>query len=214
MEYTKEEFEKLQEKVNTYETLSKGLETKNAELLANATDATSSADLQKQLEAKEAKIYEMQLNNRLSTVSKYLETKGNDAKLLAKTGEMDDNHFEVFSEGRTNEIFQSKDEIESAKTDLAQERTEFDTNKEQALKDALKQLELDNKTRNDQGLVPNTEIGTDLGGDQDDDSGFPTMEALEKVYNLPANPMWEDKTPKMKDRASAYMVSYGGQNME
>jgi hypothetical protein len=212
-EITQEEFDAIMGDMSNFKALSEAYEKKNQTLEDKVKDLDKLSDIQKQLEAKEAKLYEVTLNNRLGKISKYLNTKSKDEKLIKKIGDMSDEDYEFFIDGRTDDVFQTKEEIEFAKADLEKEKTELESNKDKIIKDAAKQHEIDSKKRYDQKLVPDTEIGS---SDEDTvaDNGFPTIESLEKTFRLRNNPIWEDKTPAMKKRAIDYMDYYGGAELE
>lgn len=205
-EITQDQFDNIMAEMSNFKTLSEVYEKKNETLESKVKDF---GDLQGQLKSKEEKLYEVTLNSRINKISKYLDSKGKDSKLIKKIGDMSDEDYEMFVDGRTDDVFASKQEIEFAKADLEKEKTELETNKDKIVKDAIKQFETNSKTRTDQKLVPDTEIGAEAGDDTVG-NGFPTMDALEKVFRLRDNPIWSDKTDSMKKRAVNYMETYGG----
>ncbi|MDD4804338.1 MAG: hypothetical protein PHN69_04115 [Candidatus Pacebacteria bacterium] len=209
-EITQEQFDNMMAEMNNFKTLSEVYE-KKTETLENKVKEFG--DLQTELKSKEEKLYEVTLNSRLNKISKYLDSKGKDSKLIKKIGDMSDEDYELFIDGRTDDVFTSKEEIEFAKADLEKEKNELETNKDKIVKDAIKQFETNSKTRNDQKLVPDTEIDAETETETVG-NGFPTMEALEKVFRLRDNPIWADKTDSMKQRAVNYMETYGGIDTE
>ena len=213
-EITQEQFDNIMADMSNFKALSEAYEKKNESLEGKVKDLDKLGALQKELESKEAKLYEMTLNSRLSKISKYLETKDNEKKLIEKIGDMSEEDYEMFIDGRTDDVFKSKQEIEFAKADLEKEKNELETNKDKIVKDAIKQFETNSNKRDDQKLVPDGEIDSSEDTDSVTNNGFPTIESLEKTFRLKNNPIWEDKTPVMKQRAADYMETYGGIDIE
>ena len=112
-EITQEQLDNLLADINNFKSLADGYEKKNEALEGKVKDLDKLSDLQKELETKENKLYEVTLNSRLSKISKFINSKGRDEKLIAKIGDMSEDDFEFFMDGRTDDVFQNKEEIGS-----------------------------------------------------------------------------------------------------
>ena len=206
-EITQEEFDKIIADKSASEALTKGLENKVTELEQKTSGLTELEALKKENQANKDKIYANTLESRLSQITKYIDKKGKPETLIKKLGDMSDEDFDEFAEGKTDDLIKTDEEIESAKTDLEKKEKEVVTSKDQIIKDYLKELEDSNKTKNDQNLVPKGETEADEGTDEQD-SGFPTMDEMKKIYNLNNNPIF-DKNERMIESAEIYLSQYG-----
>ena len=126
-EVSQEDFDKLVTKANSADKIAKGYEDKVKELEEKAKSADSIGDLQKQIELKDAQLFKIKLTERVNKVNKYLETKNNDEKLIKRIGDMSDDDFDFFSEGKTNSDYTTKEELDSAKNDLEKKKTELES---------------------------------------------------------------------------------------
>ena len=206
-EISQEEFDKLVSDSSSVKSLAEAYERKTKELEQQVAGLGDVDKLKQELESSKQELYKRNLNDRLSKINKYLDRKGKSEDIIKRIGDMSDSDFEFFAEGKTNDEFKTKEEIESAKTDLETQKIDLETNKDKIIKDALRGFEDSNKKKNDQELVPNSEVNIDNEANGQED-GFPTNEKLMEVYNLNGNAMF-DKTPEMMKNARAYLNRYG-----
>jgi len=206
-EITQEELDKFISDKASAEALAKGLESKVTEL-EGKTEGLSELDaLKKELQTSKDKIYSSTLDKRLSQMTKYIDKKGKSEALIKRIGDMSDEDFEFFVEGKTDAELLTDEEIESAKTDLEKKQNEVETSKDKIIKEYLKGLNDENKTKNDQNLVPAGEINAEPD-DGKTESGFPKMDDLKTIYGLHNNPMF-DKNERMVKNAEIYLGQYG-----
>jgi len=207
-EVSQEDLDKfIADKVAT-EALAKGLEGKVTELETQVSGLGEIDELKKELEETKEIIYKNTLDTRLGQITKYLDTKGRSEDIIKRIGDMSDDDFEFFVDGKTDTQLKTNDEIESAKTNLETEKTEVEKGKDKIIQDYLKGLENDNKTKDDQNLVPKGEIDTEDGTEPETESGFPSVKTVKDIYNLNGSPMF-DKTDKMVENAETYLSQYG-----
>jgi len=205
-EITQEELDKFITDKTAADALAKGLENKITELESKTEGLDELEALKKENQANKDKIYANTLSSRLGSITKYLDKKGKSEDLIKRIGDMSDDDFDFFVEGKTDDVVKTDEEIESAKTDLDNEKTELEKNKDKIIKEYLKGIEDENKTKNDQNLVPNGEIDAD-DGDAGTESGFPTNDELKTIYRLHNNPIF-DKNERMIENAKTYMDEY------
>lgn len=205
---TQEQLDKLVADAEAAKTLVKGYESKVNSLQSKVSQLDEFEDIKRQLEEAKKREYKTNLDNRLSKVSKYLDKKGRSEDIIKRIGDMSNEDFEFFFEGKTNEEFKDNEEIEFAKTDLEKKQNEIESSKDKIIKDYLKSLEDSNKTKNDQKLVPTTEVG--VGDTSEQEGVFPNLDKLKEVYRLNNNPIFTDKTERMLQNAKTYMDTYGG----
>lgn len=206
-EITQEELDKFISDKMAAEALSKGLENKVTELEGKTEGLAELAALKQELKTSKDKIYTNTLDKRLGQMTKYLDKKGRSEALIKKIGDMSDDDYELFVEGKTDTELLTEAEIESAKTDLEKKQNEVETSKDKIIKDYLKSVNDENKTKNDQNLVPVGEINAEAG-DAKTESGFPKMDDLKTIYGLHNNPMF-DKNERMVKNAEIYLSQYG-----
>lgn len=206
-EMSQEEFDTLLSKVDASDKLVQGYQTKVNELEEKAKEAEKLGDLRKSLEQKDAEIFKMKLDTRTKLVSKYLESKNNDENLIKKIGSMADDDFELFSEGKTNDTYLNKEEIDSAKNDIDQKKKELETEKDKIIKDAQKSLENKDK-KEGQKLIPNSEVVVDDADDNESDENFqfPAIDKLKEIYGLDDSRY--DKNKDHENKATAYLKKY------
>jgi len=205
-EISQEELDKfIADKLAT-DALAKGLESKVTELEGKTEGLAELNELKKELAASKDREYASSLNTRLGLITKYLEKKGKSEDIIKKIGDMSDDDFEFFAEGKTDVELLTKDEIESAKTDLETKENEIETSKDKIIKEYLRGIADENKTKNDQNLVPKGEIDAD-DGDEQTESGFPDIDTLKNIYRLNNNPIF-DKNERMIENAKVYMDEY------
>jgi len=212
---TQEQLDKLVSDAASAQALTKGYETKVKDLETKVSGLDELDTLKKELAESKDREYASTLNSRLGQITKYLEKKGKSEAVIKRIGDMSNDDFDFFVEGKTDTELLTKEEIESAKTDLETKETEITSSKDQIIKDYLKTIENDNKTKNDQKLVPGTEVDSSADDSEElSPTGFPSMDTLKKVYRLNNNPIFNDKTDKMIQNAQTYMDTYGGLDME
>jgi hypothetical protein len=201
---TQEEFDKIVADMASTLKIADGYEKKVKDLEGKVTELDKLGDLQSQLKAKEDELFKIKLNSRLSKISAFLESKKNDTTLVKRIGEMDDALFEEYIEGKTDADYKAKQDIEFAKTELEKKEKELLDNKDNIIKDALKQLNKDQKTQFDQKLVPEGEVkDMDMNSDKDT-SEFPDIKAIKDLYFEGGNALY-DRTPEMETKAMAYL---------
>lgn len=203
-EISQEEFDKLVTTIEANEKLVNGYKDKVSGLEEKAKAADRLEALQKDLDAKNNEIFKIKLDNRLKVIDKYLEKKGSDEKLIQKIGDMSDEDFSLFSEGKTNDDYLSREDIDSAKKEIETKKTEFEQEKDKAVKEALKALNKEKKVGEE--LVPNSEVNNDDEGQDQELNEFLPLEDLKKLYNLDDSRY--DKTPAMEKKALSYLGKY------
>lgn len=203
---TQEEFDKILQDSDNAIKLSKANEKKMEELQVEADKAKKLGEYESKLKEREAEIFKMKLSSRLSTVEKYIASKDNDNKLIQKLGEMSDEDFELFAEGKTNDSFTSKDEIESAKKDLEEKTKELIENKDKLVADAIKNLEEKNKKATDQKIIPPTET-KDMNEGDTTDKKYPLVDKIKDIYKLSNNPSFDISDIRLK-KAESYINNY------
>ena len=204
-EITQEEFDKIVEDASNTSKLVKGYDKKIEDLTKKAVDGDKVTDLEKQLKDKEDEVFKMKLTDRLKTVSKYIESKENDKTLIQKIGEYTDEDFELFSEGKTDDEFKSKDEIESVQKDLDQKKIDLETNKDKIIDDAIKARKTEEEKADDQKVVPPGEIEGDKPEDKKEKSKYPTIDTLIDLYELKDDPAFDTINDKTKSRSASYI---------
>jgi len=207
-EISQDEFDKIMTDAESIKNLADGYESKVKDLEIKVSDLDKLDAVQSELKTKSDELYKIKLDNRLQLVDTYLKSKDNAGDLIKKIGEMDEEYFKIFADGKTNDIYESNEQIKSAKTELENEKKELETNKDKIIKDALKQYSDENKTKDDQKLVPTGETGIENGTDDLTESGFPTLDKMKDIYGLKGNPMY-DKNERMEENAKVYLDSYG-----
>jgi hypothetical protein len=201
-EITQDEFDKIMEDAKSVRTLADGYEKKVKDLEVKNIDLDKLGDLQSQLKAREDELFKIKLNSRISKISKYLETKQNNAELIKRIGGMDDELFSEYIDGKTNDELKSNEEIESAKTELEKKEKDLIDNRDKIIKEAQKSLNADNKNK-DQKLVPAGEVNPSEAQNNDANM-FPDLKSLKTLYNLENSSIY-DRTPTMESKAASYL---------
>jgi hypothetical protein len=206
-EITQEEFDAVMQDAENASKLVKANEKKLEELQATADKAGKVDELEKLLNDRQTEIFSMKLKSRLSTVEKYVASKGNDKTLIQKLGEYSDEDFALFAEGKTNAEFTSKDEIESAKKDLEEKTKELTDNKDKLIADAIKNLEDKTKKASDQKIVPPSETNNNDTKDEETAKKYTSLDAVKELYKLDNNAAFEITETQTK-KASSYINNY------
>lgn len=195
-EYTQDELqgliglaEKSEEKIKTLEDKTKKLE---------AFD-----DLKSENDKLKAEQYNRTLESRTSEVSKWLEGQEDKDTLLGKIGNMSEDDYKWFKDGKTNDGLKKKKELEEEKIKLEEEKTELQKSKEKAIEEQKKKLN-DKKT----DPVPATEVLTTSEEDGDEDMGdgsyFKPIEEFKKIYHLDSIGKKYDKKEYQYNNVDAY----------
>ena len=204
-EITQDEFDKIIQDSDNAIKLTKASEKRMSELQAEADKIKGYSDMESKLKEKESEIFKMKLTSRLSKVDKYIATKNNDKSLIQKLGEMSDEDFELFSEGKTNDAYSSKDELESAKKEIEETKRELTENKDKLVADAIKSLE-DKTKKKDEKLIPPSET-KDMNDQDKTTKKYPTLDKIKSMYKLDNNPAFSLTEGTLK-KASAYIENY------
>ena len=204
-EITQEEFDKIVEDAANGVKLVKGYDKKIEALEKKVEDVDKLGDIQKQLKDKEDEVFKMKLTDRLKKVSKYIESKDSDKILIQKIGEYSDEDFEMFAEGKTDEEFKSKNEIESAQKDLDQKTQDLETNKDKIIDDAIKASKTKDEKKDDQKVVPPGEIEGEKLDDKKEKTKYPNMDTVVELYELKDDPAFDAINDRVKGRANSYV---------
>ena len=115
---------------------------------------------------------------------------------------MDDGQFDMFKDGKTDDIFKTQAEIDADKLKLEEDKSTFEKDKDRLIKDAASKLNKDG----DEKLIPPTEIGDDDGDDKTkDEPEFPKTDDVIKLYKLESSRLSQLK-PGLLKRADQYMA--------
>jgi len=208
-EITQEEFDKIIADAENAKKLVGGYDKKIEDLQKKIDEADASgadaAELKKLLKEKEDEVFKMKLTDRLKKVSKYIESKENNKTLIQKIGEYTDEDFEMFAEGKTDDEFKSKDEIESAQKDLDQKTKDLENNKDKIIDDAIKARKTEDEKKNDQKVVPSGEIEGEKPEDKKGKSKYPSMDTIVDLYELKDDPAFDTINDRVKGRANSYI---------
>ena len=206
-EYTEAQLAKLVSDAATSATLIKE-QKKKLDTVEDQTEKLARlAELEKENKAKSEENLKLVLGNRLAVVSKWFNSKEESTGLADQIAQMSNDAFELFKEGKTDDVYQTKEEIDKKQTELDSKTSEFETNKEKIINDAVKKVKAN---ADNQPIVPPTEVtadGTVVDG-TDDEVVFPSHDALKENFRLKGNPMYKI-VPSQEQAAKDYLdVAY------
>jgi hypothetical protein len=203
---TQEELNKILSDKDAAEKLAKEQNKKIKEIEDNSGLL---AELKQQKEQAELALYKKTLTERKQQLSKWLQTKKIDDALLDKIGKMDESEFDFFKDGKTDDVYISKEEIDTKKQELESKTTELEKNKEKIRKEL--QEELVTKEDKKDKIVPPTEINSE--GDEGEESGdvLPSIAEVKKLYNLEGKPFYKLKEGHEK-KAERYLQTQDYEN--
>ncbi len=202
-EYTDEQLAKLIEDKAAAEALVKE-QGKKLKSVDDQSEKLKEFDkLKKDNETQAATILQNTLNNRLSMISKWFNSKDDSKDLANDIAQMSDNAFDLFKEGKTDDMFKSKAEIDAEQTNLDAQKTEFETNKEKIITDAIKKAK--GKETNT-SVIPPTEVTSEASAEDisDRDILFPPTKDIKEMFNLEDNSMYDIKSSQ-EETAQRYL---------
>ena len=164
---------------------------------------TKNADLQ-------AEIFKTKMNERTKQLSKFLESKDQDTRqaIMAKIGNMDDDDFDFFKEGKTDTELSQRDEINNEKQTLEEKQKDFEKRKADIIKEEASKLQNDKQINS---LLPKDAIDQDQfseTGNEDRlaDGLFPNIDSTKEMYHLDKNPLYSKRYKEYHEsNAEAYL---------
>jgi hypothetical protein len=161
-----------------------------------------------ELEKLKATQFEKRFQERKQILSKFLEGKDDDRRksLLEKLGNMDDDDFDDFKEGKTNEEIEAKLKIDSEKQSLETKEKDLETRKKEIIEEALKNMK---KEGMENELLNSADVDRSVDKGEEDRLGgglFPSIDKVKQVYNLDNNSVYKSKVkPHYEKRAETYL---------
>jgi hypothetical protein len=209
---TQEQLDKLLADKAAADKLAKEQAKKLKEIDDNTEKLKELDNLKKAKDAADAELLKIKVNSRVDQVSKWLTVKDNKETIVEQLSKMSDGEFDLFKEGKLNEDFKTKEELEQEKLDLESQKTEFESNKDKIIKEAADKVANVKKEEKDPPMVPSSEVLNKQSQDAEVGPGngkFPTMDTLKDMFNLRENPLYEEVEGYEK-RAIEYLdSSYG-----
>ena len=185
---TQEEFDKI---LADKAAADKLVAEQNKKLKSIEDNSEALEQLKKQKEDAELALYKKTMNERKAQLSKWLQTKKVDDSLLDKIGKMDESEFDFFKDGKTDDVFITKEEIDTKKLELENQKSELEKNKEKIRKEM--QEELMNKDDKKNKVTPPTEIDIDEDAGQEASVGVKSIKEIKEMYNLEGKPYYKLK---------------------
>ena len=193
---TQDQLDKLLADKEAAETLAKQQADKIKNTDDNSEKLKELDTLRKQNEDSQTQLLKIKVDTRVSQVNKWLESKDGKENIIAQLSKMSDGEFDLFKEGKINEDFKTKDEIEQERTAFETQKNEFENNKEKIIKEAADSLKKEVPVK-EPAIVPNTEVDSGTPVKPEDigpgEGKFPTMNTLKDMFNLDENPLYDLK---------------------
>ena len=194
------------ETIENLQTLNNKLKTKNEELEVKAKEAEKVTTLQAELDAKEAKLYQITLDSRTNRMSNFLGTKTDTKDIIDYVAKLSDSEFEIYVDGKDNDTFVSKEEITKEKETIQSDKNEVDKAKEKIRIEKEEALKSDKEA-----LVPRTEIASEdsANADEFDDSDAEQVVAhVKDLYKLKTKPIYNKRIKEGHEKKAVDYMNF------
>lgn len=206
-EYTVEDVQNLLKDVNVTQKTNEKLKNSLKESEELAVKAKEAEELRAKVEALELEKLQTKLESRKSELSKYLSAKDKDKQkaLYERLMNMDDDEYDDFKEGKTDEELKTKDELNSEKETLLSKEEELAQKKEKIIKEAIEKNE---KEKEADKLIPKHGIDSDIESEEETDligGKYPQIDDLLDKYQLKTNKPFLNRIVKFKEQTENYL---------
>ncbi|MDD4804013.1 MAG: hypothetical protein PHN69_02460 [Candidatus Pacebacteria bacterium] len=203
MDITKLTQEELNKILADNEANQKLIKEQTKKLKESEDNTEKLSEVQKKAEAAELALYKKTLSERKGELSKWLKARNleSDSGLLEEIGKKSDSEFEIWKDGKTNDVFEAQEELTNKKAELETMVSEFDKEKEKIRKEVMGEK---NK-QNEEKVVPPMETTTDNeDGNDKHDSSKKAIENVKDIFKLDSKAYY-NLAPGHEKRAERYL---------